>query len=150
MLRHGATHKVLVDEEGEKINTSDFNRMAKKVYTASRGNIGDALNLWSYLVRKGVHDTVVYKALPPFHLPDFLNDENSVVLKTILLNKRTNEYRLLKILGSTFQVKYKAIIKRLISLGILTRTLDDQLEINQNIVNEVASLLDKAKYIKSR
>ena len=150
MLRHGATHKVLVDEEGEKINATDFTRMAKRVFTASKGNIGDALNLWSYLIRKGVHDTVVYKALPPHHLPDFLNDENSVVLKTILLNKRTNEYRLLKILGSTFKVKYKAIIQRLISLGILTRTINDDLEINHNVVNEVAHLLDKAKYIKSK
>ena len=97
-----------------------------------------------------MHDTVVYKALPPHHLPDFLNDENSVVLKTILLNKRTNEYRLLKVLGSTFKVKYKAIIQRLISLGILTRTINDDLEINHNVVNEVALLLDKAKYIKSR
>ena len=138
----------MVDEDGEKINNSEFKGMVQKVFAATRGNIGDALNMWSCLIKKGVHDTVIYRSMPSHHLPDFLNDENCVVLKTILLNKKTNEYRLLKTLGSTFKNKYKAIIQRLISLGILHRIAGDDLEINRNIVNEVARLLHKAKYIR--
>ena len=47
LIRHGATHKTLVDQAGEKTSPQDFTRMTKRIHTATEGNIGDALNRWS-------------------------------------------------------------------------------------------------------
>lgn len=148
-IRHGATHKLLVDDEGQKVPPEDFEKMIHKVYHLAESNIGEALNLWSGFIEKGLDDNVICNPKTDFQIPDFLNDQNRILLRAILMNKKTNEYRLRKSFGSAFTEKYQAITQRLLNLGVLIRDLDGFLEINPCLVNDVARLLHNSKYINS-
>ncbi len=150
IIRHGATHKLLVTEEGEQVPPPSFANMVQKVYRLAEQNIGQTLNLWTYFTESVDEDKVVHRPELSFELPDFINDENSILLKTILMEKRTNEYRLRKTLGSAFKLRYRAIVQRLINIGILHRQIDGHLEIDEGSVNDVALLLEKAGYINFR
>ncbi len=150
IIRHGATHKLLVDESGEQVPPQAFAKMVQRVCSLGNYNIGQALNLWSYYTERVNDEQVVHRPDLTYQLPDFINDENSILLRAILMNKRTNEYRLRKILGQSFTTKYKAIVQRLINLGVLNRHIDGLLELNDGIVNDVAALLEQAGYIKYR
>jgi len=148
IIRHGATHKLLVNEKGEQVPTQSFAKMVQKICRLGSYNIGESLNLWSYYTERVNDEQVIHRPVLTYQLPDFINDENSILLRAILMNKRTNEYRLRKILGQAFTTKYKAIVQRLINLGVLNRHIDGLLEINGSIVNDVAALLEQAGYIK--
>ena len=150
IIRHGATHKLLVDENGEQVPPQAFAKMVQRVCSLGNYNIGQALNLWSYYTERVNDEQVVHRPDLTYQLPDFINDENSILLRAILMNKRTNEYRLRKTLGQSFTTKYKAIVQRLINLGVLNRHIDGLLELNDGIVNDVAALLEQAGYIKYR
>ena len=71
-----------------------------------------------------------------------------MVLSAIMLEKRTNEYRLRKLFGAAFTDKYGSIVQRLISLGLLTRHADGWLEVNELVVNYVGRLLGRKGYLK--
>ncbi len=148
MIRHGATHKLLVDNEGQKVISQDFTKMVHKVYLFSGSNIGQALNLWAYFTKPINEDRVMHEPNFSHLLPEFLNDESSILLRAILMNKRTNEYRLRKTLGRAFTEKYNSIVLRLINLGVLIRHMDGFLEINGSVVNEIAAQLHDTGYIK--
>lgn len=150
IIRHGATHKLLVDDSGEQVPPQAFAKMVQRVSSLANYNIGQALNLWSYYTERVNDDQVIHRPDLTYQLPDFINDENSILLRAILMNKRTNEYRLRKTLGKSFTTKYKAIVQRLINLGVLNRHIDGLLELNDGIVNDVAALLEQAGYIKFR
>lgn len=148
MIRHGATHKILVDEELNKVASHEFNKIVLEVSRAAENNIGQALNLWSYFTKRLDDERVVHRADYGIQLPNFLNDENSILLRAVLMSKRTNEYRLRKTLGRAFGEKYRTIVMRLIALGILVRHMDGLLEINESIVNEVAAFLEEGGYLR--
>ena len=146
-IRHGATHKLLVDEEGEEVIQLRFAKMVQHVYRSADYNIGQALNLWSYSIFRVNDQRVIYKPIPSHQLPDFIKDDNAILLRTLLMTKRTNEYGFRKMLGSSFAQKYRPIVQRLLRLGVLERHVDGMLEVNESIVNDIAYLLDQADYI---
>ena len=148
MIRHGATHKILVDNEGNEVFSQDFSQMVHNINHEADNNIGDALNLWSYFTKKVDEERVTHTPDHRILLPEFLNRDNAVVLRAVLMNKRTNEYRLRKSFGRVFTEKYSPIIMRLINLGVLKRHMDGLLEVNEGIVNPVAALLGELGYIK--
>lgn len=148
MIRHGATHKLLVNDQGEKVLPQAFSNMVKKVSNLADHNIGQALNNWSYFTFRHTEDQVIHDPSLNHQLPDFINEENGILLRAILMAKRTNEYRLRKRLGISFKNKYKAIVQRLINLGVLSRHVDGLLEINEGVVNDLAALLHDARYLK--
>ena len=148
-IRHGATHKLLVDTEGEEVAQQRFGKMVQAVYRNAHYNIGQSLNLWSYTIKRVNDLRVIHVPTPTNQLPDFINDDNAILLRTLLMIKRANEYRLRKILGASFTQKYRPIVQRLLRLGVLERHIDGMLEINESIVNDIAALLDHADYIKS-
>ena len=147
LIRHGATHKTLVKDEGTEPTAQEFQRMTSKIYRNTNGNIGESLSRWSHAIHRVSDDKVRYEPILGYSLPDFLNPDTALLLSTILMEKRTNEYRLRKLFGAPFKDKYQSMIQRLISVGLLTRHLDGWLEINELAVNEVAQLLDQEKYI---
>jgi len=147
-IRHGATHKLLVDEEGEEVVQQRFGKMVQAVYRNASYNIGQSLNLWSYTIQRVNDQRVIHKPTQAYQLPDFINDDNAILLRTLLMIKRANEYRLRKILGASFTQKYRPIVQRLLRLGVLERHMDGMLEVNESIVNDIAYLLDQADYIK--
>ena len=148
-IRHGATHKLLVDENGEEVVQQRFGKMVQTVYRDADYNIGQSLNLWSFTIKRVNDQRVIHHPTPSYQLPDFIDDDNAILLRTLLMIKRANEYRLRKILGASFTQKYRPIVQRLLRLGVLERHIDGMLEINESIVNDVAALLDHADYIKS-
>ena len=147
-IRHGATHKLLVDEENHQLPSHEFNNLVVKVSKLGENNIGQSLNLWSYFTHHVDEERVIHRPNYAVQLPNFLNDENSILLRAILMSKRTNEYRLRKTFGRAFGDKYRSIVMRLIALGLLVRHMDGLLEVNEAIVNEVAAFLDQGGYIK--
>lgn len=147
MIRHGATHKQLVDSEGEIVNNKQFQKIINGIYRITQGNIGETLNRWSSATRKIDEETVSNNSGLSYSLPDFLTPESAIILTSIMMEKRTNEYRLRKAFGPAFTDKYKPIIQRLISIGLLNRQLDDWLEINELVVNDLGQLLETKGYL---
>ncbi len=86
-------------------------------------------------------------AMPSYELPDFITDDNAIILRAILLHKITNEYELNKQFGPSFQNKYSIIIHRLLGVGVLTRREDGRLQIASAVVNSLTRLLAKHRHI---
>ena len=83
-----------------------------------------------------------------YYLPNFINPDIAILLSTIMMEKRTNEYRLRKIFGPAFQNKYSSMVKRLIGMGLLSRNVDGSLEITDVAVNDVGRLLERYGFLK--
>lgn len=147
LIRHGATHRTLVDNNIEKIKRNQLIKMVQKVSRIAEGNIGEALNLWSLSIQLLDEENVQFRYPQIYSMPDFINPDIGIVLSSIMMEKRTNEYRLRKLFGKAFEEKYKNIVQRLISVGLLVRHIDNYLEINELVVNEVGRLLEEEKYI---
>jgi len=147
LIRHGATHKVLVDEQGEEVASEAFDKMTATICRSAQGNIGEALDRWAASIHKLDEEKVVHRSLADYLLPDFLTPDTALLLASIIKEKRTNEYRLRRIFGIAFKEKYSNILQRLLSTGILIRKMDGMLEINDAIVNDLARLLSRKKYL---
>ncbi|MEL7021261.1 MAG: ATP-binding protein, partial [Bacteroidota bacterium] len=148
LIRHGATHKTLVNTEGEKTSSQDFARMTRRIYAATKGNIGNALNRWSAATERYSEDKVVRTTDYNYPLPDFINMDNGILLHAISMKKRTNDYRLRKLFGPSFNTRFNSILQRLIGMGIVKRSVDGQIEINEIAANEIARLLDKHDFLQ--
>ncbi|MFK8008325.1 MAG: hypothetical protein AB8H03_18350 [Saprospiraceae bacterium] len=148
LIRHGATHKILVNKNDEEPSPQEFQKMTDGIYRNTQGNIGESLSRWSYSIHKNTEEKVVYESPINYAIPDFLNPDVAIILTTLMMEKRTNEYRLRKLFGSPFQEKFNFIIQRLISIGILTRHIDGWLEVNELVVNEVGKMLEEKNYLK--
>ncbi|MEZ4772618.1 MAG: hypothetical protein R3D00_05490 [Bacteroidia bacterium] len=147
-IRHGATHKNLVNIQGEEISNREFDRQINLVYRASRGIIGDSLSLWSHSTRKLDEINVANTFTQKHELPPLENPDLALLLASIMLQKRTNEYRLRKLFGPSFPERYQQLVRRLLSIGMLNRQMDDWLEIDESIVNDLGQLLEEGKYIQ--
>jgi len=146
-IRHGATHKLLVNKDGEPFSDTAFNRRIKRFYRYSYANVGDTLNRWAWLTEYCDEDRVNPTSERLYRLPSFLNTDTGVLLTTIYLERRTNEYHLRQMLGPAFEVRYRAVLKRLLRVGLLTRQNDGWLEIRESIVNDVGRALENNGYL---
>jgi hypothetical protein len=150
LIRHGATHKLLINDRDEEASRREFKKICKKIYQVARGNIGEALNLWGHAVEK-VDDAHVINCFPnrtKYELPPFREPESNLLLASIMMQKRTNEYRLRKLFGPAFQDTYSQALLRMIRVGILNRQLDGWLEIEEAVVNELGPMLEGQTYLK--
>lgn len=147
LIRHGATHRTLVDYNLEEVKRNQLIKMVQKVSRAGNGNIGESLNLWALSIQLLDEEHVQFQYPQIYSMPEFINPDTGIVLSTIMMEKRTNEYRLRKQFGKAFEEKYRNIVQRLISVGILVRHIDNYLEVNELVVNEVGRLLEEEKYI---
>lgn len=148
LIRHGATHKTLVNKDGEEVNPQQFKKMTSRIQKATRGNIGSSLNHWAAGTKRMGEDKVIHEGNFQYTLPDFITPDNALILSAIMMKKRSNEYRLRKLFGEPFKNKYDGVLQRMINIGLLTRHLDGWLEVNEVAVNEVGRLLDAHKYLK--
>lgn len=147
IIRHGATHKTLLNTKGEIMTPKEFSKLATKISRLANGNIGEALNLWALCTEKVDEEKVKHEFKPGTMMPNFINPDIAIVLSAVMMEKRTNEYRLRKLFGQPFNDKYRNIVQRLISIGLLSRHIDSQLEINELVVNEVGRLLAEEDYL---
>ncbi|MCB0583992.1 MAG: hypothetical protein KDD06_01485, partial [Phaeodactylibacter sp.] len=148
LIRHGATHKALLNEQFQEASPQQFNRLAARVHRAAEGNIGEALLHWALSIHKNDDDSAFIHPLPEYALPDFLNPDTAVLLCAIIMQKRTNEYHLRKLMGPPFSEKYVNILRRLLSVGLLSRHPNGWLEVNEVAANAVGALLESKDYIK--
>jgi hypothetical protein len=147
LIRHGATHKYLVNPQGEELTAADIRRHIKRVYRAAHANIGEALNDWAAYTRYHGPETVMQAEKSYYGLPDFLHHDLALLINVLINEKRTNEYRLRKHFGEAFKGRYSSMLQRLLSTGMVTRGLDGWLEVNELIVNELGYLLETHQYL---
>ena len=147
-IRHGATHKELIEND-LSITINQFKKAVKPVYSHANGNIGESLHLWTAAIHKINESKVYYDFKATYGLPSFLNTDMATILTSIILQKRTNEYRLRKLFGPAFSSTYIGIIKRLLGTGVLHKRLDDWIEVNEVIANPLAEMLVNKKFLKN-
>lgn len=147
LIRHGATHKKLVDKKGVKIRPEQLKKLTTKIYSHTAGNIGEALNEWAYFIESVDDEKVRYDRKYSYILPDFVNPDAAILLSALMRERRANEYQLRQLFGTPFKEKYSNVLQRLISVGILKRDVDGWLEINEVVVNEVGNLLENKHYL---
>ncbi|WP_116106569.1 hypothetical protein [Lewinella sp. IMCC34191] len=146
-IRHGATHKILVDEDGESISDAHFAKLVRRIYRATEGNVGDTINRWAYYTQRFDDDRVHQPTGKRYSLPAFLSPDTATLLATLLLERRTRDYRLRKLFGPAYQERYASILQRLIRIGLVTRNADGSLEITESVVNDVGRLLEDEAYL---
>jgi len=147
LIRHSATHKELVGPDNRTVLPGDFQRMISRIYHTCRGNIGEALNLWAYAAQLEDNDRVSQQMPIHYRLPDFIEPDSALLLRILLLERRTNEYRLRQRFGPAFNPRYSGALRRLISIGIIQRQLDNWLELNESAVNDLTYLLEQKQYL---
>lgn len=148
IIRHDATHMDLVDAKGKRISDDTMKRYIRRIFLQSKGNIGDALNLWASAIAKEKKDEVQFVCPYRWGLPDFLDPENSLVLASIFKSKATTEYQLRKRFGPAFSTRYSPMVRRLAHLGVLVRNQNGLLEPNELMVNDLGRMLHAKKLIK--
>lgn len=143
-IRHGATQKKLVNDNGEQLTPKAFNALVNRIYKNAAGNIGEALLHWANATYYIEENTVQHKKEAYKALPSFLNEDSSLILGLLLRHKRANEYLIRHLLGAKpFEVRYATVVRRLLTVGILRRQLDGFMEIETTIVNDLKQLLDE-------
>ena len=148
IIRHGATHKNLVNDKGEEMNPQQFRKLVKKVYQSADGNIGDALHRWAASTETVDEESMRFHFRSAFPLPEIDGADALLLLYSVLMERQTSEYRLRKLLGPAFNGNYRHILQRLLNIGLLQRLAGGWLEVNELAVNDVAKLLQRKKYLQ--
>ncbi|MBB4080689.1 hypothetical protein GGR28_003324 [Lewinella aquimaris] len=147
LIRHGATHKIMVDAEGEPISETAFGQMVKRIYRSTDGNVGETINRWAYFTERYDAERVYQPKAKRYVLPAFLSPDTATLLSTVLLEKRTRDYRLRKLFGPAYGDRYGSILQRLIRIGLITRNNDSTLEITESVVNDIGRMLETEAYL---
>ncbi len=147
ITRHDATHMELTDEQGNPVSLQKIKKLIAAIYDRADGNIGEALNLWAASIVEINQQQVVFRSKLHLTMPDFLDPDVAILLRTIALHKEIGEYELRKIFGPAFTEKYTYLVRRLILLGLLKRNSRDLLELNEFTANSVVNMLHKNKYL---
>ena len=83
---------------------------------------------------------VVYGDADP-GFKDFLNKEEVIILKHLLLFNKITEIQLKKFVGKSYETQYKVSLKRLLNTKVLLRDNDGQLRLNPVITKDIKQLL---------
>ena len=146
-IRHGATHKKLVDQEGEPLSDTAFNRLVKQLHRGSSGNVGDTLNRWAFMMEFCDEDSVTPSKDRRYRLPAFVNTDTGLLLTTIFLERRTNDYHLRKLFGPSYDQRYRSVLQRMLRVGLITRSNDGWLYIRESVVTDVGRALENNGYL---
>ena len=74
-IRHGATHRTLVDNNLEEVKSNQLRKMANKVSRSGNGNIGEALNKWALSIQLVHEENVKFNYKQGSPMPDFINPD---------------------------------------------------------------------------
>lgn len=140
MLRHGASHKILVSKSKEILSTKQIEQNVLKLSRKLNYNIGEVLQAWTYGTTMIDNNQVVYEDLDS-SIKDLFNTEEYIILKYIFLYKYLSEFELKNFVGSVYEDGYKSSLKRLINIKILIRDKDGYLKLNPVVVMDVKQLL---------
>jgi len=146
-IRHGATHKKLVDQDGEPLSDLAFDRLVKKLHRSAYGNVGDTLNRWAFMMEFCNEDSVTPSQVRRYRLPAFVNTDTGLLLTTIFLERRTKDYHLRKLFGPSFDQRYRSVLQRMLRVGLITRSNDGWLSIRESVVTDVGRALENNGYL---
>ncbi|MEZ5032390.1 MAG: hypothetical protein R2787_13390 [Saprospiraceae bacterium] len=142
LIRHGATHKVLVNEQGLPVETDQFVREIRQIHRECRGNIGASLFMWASRIRMhGEHEVRLVEPAH-YHLPLILDARNFPLFRVLLLYRQINEYRLRRLFGPSFDSEFAPLVRRWLSLRILQRSAEGWLEIHPAVAHELIHQLE--------
>ena len=147
LIRHGATHKQLVNAVGDPISENTFGQLVRRIYRATAGNVGDTINRWAYYTERYDEERVYQPRGRRYVLPNFLTPDTATLLSTLLLEKRSRDYRLRKLFGPAYAERYGSILQRLIRIGLVMRNNDGSLEVAESVANEIGRMLDAEDYL---
>lgn len=146
-IRHGATHQLLVEADGEPITQAAFDKRVAAIHRTTAGNVGDSLYRWAYQVNYCEEGRVVFSPDRRYRLPAFINADTGVLLAMIFLERRTNDYHLRRVFGPAYDRRYRGVLQRLLRVGILVRSRDGWLSICESVVTDVGQALENSGYL---
>jgi len=146
-IRQGATHKDLYSSNGKKITVDEFEKITKRIHQNVDGNVGDALSKWAADTHYRDTNSVVMADKPFYSIPDIDHKDTLLLLETIMTSRKTNEYYLRQYFGEAFKSTYSTLLQRLINVGLVTRNVDNLIQINPKVVNDVGRLLENKHYL---
>lgn len=140
ILRHGASHKLLVSETKETLSTKQIEQNVLKLSRKLDYNIGEVLQAWTYGTTAIEDNQVVYND-KDVCLVDFFNTEEHIILKYLFIYKKINEIELKNFVCSTYEDGYKSSLKRLINIKILMRDAKGLLTLNPVVIMDIKQIL---------
>ena len=140
ILRHGASHKILVGPKLSLLSNSEIEKEITKLVKTYDYNIGQVLQAWTYGTTMIEDNKVMYM---PEYFPfgDFFTAEEIIILKYVLLYRMVNEMTIKNFVGERFDLYYKSALKRLINTKVLLRQDAGFLELNKTIHYDIKQLL---------
>lgn len=146
-IRQGATHKDLLNKQEKKVTAEEFEKIAKRIHQNVDGNVGDALSKWAANTHHQDTNSVIMGNRPFYTIPDIDHKDTLLILETIMMSRKTNEYFLNQYFGDAFKHTYGTLLQRLVNVGLITRNVDNLIQINPKVVNDVGRLLDTKNYL---
>lgn len=148
-IRHGATHKILTNDMGERISPYQFRRQCDKIHRRSEGIIGEALHQWANTIYDDEEgsEKVTQRIGLYYTLPRIVNQTSGPLLKLMLTYRKVNEYQINKLMGASFNDTYKPVIRRYSQMGILGRKVDGRLHVQSLLVNDIARQLHSDQWL---
>lgn len=146
-IRQGATHKNLLNREERKITEEEFNKITKKLHQNVNGNVGDALSKWAANTQYHDENSVIMGDTLFYSIPDIEHNDTLLLLETIMMARKSSEFYLNKIFGTAFRTRYRTLLQRLINIGLVTRDVDNLIQINPKVVNDIGQLLERKNYL---
>lgn len=140
MLRHGASHKKIVDANNKPLEQKHIEQHILSLCKAFDYNVGQVLQAWTYSTTVTDNNTVIYNEK---HLPfeDFFTDEETIILKHVILYLKINELQLKTFLGNKLEGNYKSGLKRLVNAKVLLRDDTGFLTINPVLHYDINRIL---------
>ena len=140
-LRHGASHRQLVNEESEPISPERFKGFVDRIGRLSGGNIGCALRSWVHHVSDKEENKLFFSKVE-YDFYDFFTNEEIVILKHIMLYRRVTVLELKQVSKHSYEHRFQSAVRRLINTKVLIRE-NQFLIINPVVIREILKILIK-------
>ncbi|APQ17685.1 ATP-binding protein [Maribacter hydrothermalis] len=139
-LRHGASHRKLVDINDELISPLQFEKLVYRLCKRFGNTIGEVLQAWTYGTSLTNDNKVVYSE-STHYFPDFFTNEEVILLKYVLLYKIIDERTIKSFLGKRYAFGYESGLKRLVNTKVLVRDQRGFLSLNAVVSYEIQQSL---------
>lgn len=139
LIRHGATYRKILTTEREEITPREYKSLIKKIIKLSNNNIGEVFQWWSSSVKFLNEKEVELGPFEPYLFPLDLGEDQRLLLRQIVLFRKTDEYTLSRQFGAVFNQKYMYHLRRMLTNGMLIRLPEGSLEIRDCLANSVGN-----------
>jgi len=141
-LRHSATQKTLVKENGIEFSESEFSSQIRNVYYSASGNVGDGLKKWAAGSKEINADqlTLIAKDLK---LVDFVTDQNEILFEQFFKFRKLTDKELVLLFTKEQYEEVRPRMLSMINSKILIRDEGGRISINPVIVNDVYNMYCK-------